>query len=190
MKKYFQRLYKKVKEYCVAYPAVLSGFFIYSYLLYCVIHYFYKVRSLSISFYDIIDSFDALPFMWLLSVALVKIIDIRTKLYQSEEQRLKAEREAELIQVQLQTLQEVSRGLQHHINNPLAVVKLAIEPARREARDNGKLQKQLDIVEESVNKISSALEEFTKAREYVVKSMGPIVGDIPQTSGGENNGVD
>lgn len=178
MKKWLVMITTKIKAYCIAYPAVLSGFFIYGYLLVCIIHYFVKVKSFSISTYDIIDSFDALPFMWLLSVALVKIIDIRTKLFDSEEQRLKAEREAQLNQVQLQTLQEVVRGLQHHINNPLAIIRLAIDPSKREAKGNNKLLHQLDVIEESINRISVALEEFAKARKYMVKSMGPVVGEV------------
>ena len=100
--KSIKKMYEQAKAFCIAYPAVLSGFFIYSYLLFCILQYFFKVRS-SPMFHsqfltNIVESFDAFPFMWLLSVALVKVIDVRTKLHESEGQRIFAEREKQLHQ--------------------------------------------------------------------------------------------
>jgi signal transduction histidine kinase len=171
-------LYEKMKKFCISYPAFLSGFFIYSYLFFCIIHYFIKAKSFSIHIYDIIDSFDAFPFMWFLSVALVKIIDIRTKLHESEAHRLQVEQEIQFHQAQLQTLHEVTRGLQHHINNPLAIIKLSLDPSRKVADKNPKLLHQLDIIDEAVNRISDAMEEFAKTSEYTVESGGPVVGGL------------
>jgi signal transduction histidine kinase len=176
--KSIKNLYERIKKFCISYPAFLSGFFIYSYLALCIIQYFIKAKSFAIHFYDIIESFDAFPFMWFLSLTLVKIIDVRSKLHESEAQRLKVEQDIELHQAQLKTLHEVTRGLQHHINNPLAIIKLALDPSRKAAENNPKVLRQLDIIDESVNRIADAMEEFAKTNEYTVESAGPIVGDL------------
>ncbi len=180
--KSIKRMYEQTKAFCIAYPAVLSGYFIYGYLFFCILQYFFKVKSYSFFqshvLTNIVESFDAFPFMWLLSVALVKVIDVRTKLLESEEQRIIAERERQLHQAQLKTLQEVTRGVQHHVNNPLAIIVLALIPARKAAGNNEKILHQLDVIDESVKRMSTALEDFSKVREYTVESAGPIVGDI------------
>jgi signal transduction histidine kinase len=179
---YIKKKYEQAKEFCIAYPAVLSGFFIYSYLFFCILQYLLKVRSYSLfnsqAIANIVESFDAFPFMWLLSVALVKVIDVRTKLLESEEQRIIAERERQFHQVQLKTLQEVTRGVQHHINNPLAIISLSIRPFRKAAVNNPELLHQVDVMEEAVNRITTALNDFSKINEYTVESAGPIVGNI------------
>ena len=180
--KYIKKMYEKAKVFCIAYPAFVSGFFIYSYLFFCILQYFFKLKSSSLFhspvLTNIVESFDAFPFMWLLSVALVKVIEVRTKLHESEEQRIFAEREKQLHQSQLRTLQEVTRGVQHHVNNPLAIISLTLVPARKAAGNNQKALHQLDIIDEAVKRMSTALEDFSKIREYTVESGGQIVGDI------------
>ncbi len=170
-----KKIYKKVKNFCIKYPAVLSGLFIYSYLLFCIIHYFIRVKYITIHtslfIENIIDSFDAFPFMWLLAVALVKVIDIRTKLHESEEQRLIAEREMQLQQTQLKTLHEVARGIQHHINNPLSIIMLTLGSAHKAAAGNLKIMRQLDTIGEEVNRIIAALSDFSKVDTYNAQSL-------------------
>jgi len=181
-----KKIYEKAKIFFIKYPAVLSGFFIYGYLLFCIIHYFIKVKYLTVhaSFFleNIIDSFDAFPFMWLLSVALVKVIDIRTKLHESEEQRLIAEREMQLQQTQLKTLHEVTRGIQHHINNPLSIIMLTLGSAHKAAIGNLKIMRQLDTIGEEVNRIIAALSDFSKVSSYNAESVDSHVGNIASRS--------
>jgi signal transduction histidine kinase len=178
-----RKIYGEAKLFCIKYPAVLSGFFIYGYLLFCIIHYFFKVKyfNLHTSFFleNIIDSFDAFPFMWLLSVALVKVIEVRTKLHESEEQRLLAEREMHLQQTRLKTLHEVTRGIQHHINNPLSIIMLSLESAHKAAAGNLKITRKLDTIDEEVNRIIAALSDFSKVTAYTVESVDSKVGGIP-----------
>jgi signal transduction histidine kinase len=180
--KSIKKMYEKTKAFCIAYPAFLSGFFIYSYLFFCILQYFFKVNSSSLFhshvLTNIIESFDAFPFMWFLSVALVKVIEVRTKLHESEEKRILAEREKQLHQSQLKTLREVTRGVQHHVNNPLAIIALTLVPARKAAGKNQKILHQLDVIDEAVKRMATALEDFSKVHEYTVESAGPIVGDI------------
>ncbi|MGD1045955.1 MAG: hypothetical protein ABR936_11635 [Bacteroidota bacterium] len=177
-----RKIYEEARKYFIKYPAVLSGIFIYSYLLFCIVQFFIKVKYLPIhsSFYlvNVVDSFDAFPFMWLLSVALVKIIEVRTKLHESEEQRLIAERERQLQQTQLKTLHEVTRGIQHHINNPLSIIMLTLGSAHKAAAGNSKITHKLDTIDEEVNRIIAALSDFSKVRTYNVEPVDPNVGDI------------
>jgi signal transduction histidine kinase len=127
---------------------------------------------------NIVDSFDAFPFMWLLSVVLVKIIEIRTRLHESEEQRILAEQEMQLRQTQLKTLHEIARGIQHHINNPLSVIVLSIGKAQKEAEENQKMTRHLRIIEDEVNRIIAALSDFSKVNTYAVESIDPHIGDM------------
>jgi len=180
--KFIKNIYERIKASCIEYPAFLSGFFIYNYLFFCILQYFFKLKSSSLFqsqlLTNIIDSFDALPFMWLLSFALVKVIDVRTKLHKSEEQRIYTEREKHIQESQLKTLREVTRGVQHHVNNPLAIISLTIGSARKAAGDNTKVLHQLDIIDEALKRVTTALEDFSKIREYNVEPGGPFVGDI------------
>jgi signal transduction histidine kinase len=177
-----RKIYERVKNFCIKYPATLSGLFIYSYLLFCIVHYFIKVKyfpvQTSFILENILDSFDAFPFMWLLSVVLVKIIDVRTKLHESEEQRIMAEQELHLQQTQLKTLHEVTRGIQHQINNPLSIIVLSLGFANKDAAGNPELISNLHIIEEQVNRIIAALSDFSKVRTYTSESIDPHVGDI------------
>jgi signal transduction histidine kinase len=177
-----RRIYERAKNFFIKYPAVLSGLFIYSYLLFCIVHYFVKVKYFTgtapFLLENVIDSFDAFPFMWLLSVVLVKIIEIRTKLHESEERRMRAQQEIQLHQTQLKTLHEVTRGIQHHINNPLSIIMLTLGSAHKAAADNPKMTRQLNIIDEEVNRIIAALSDFSKVDEYTVESVDPHVGDI------------
>jgi signal transduction histidine kinase len=181
--KYIKKIYQATKKYFIKYPAVLSGFFIYSYLLFCIVQYFIKIKSFTdhSSFFleNIIDSFDAFPFMWLLSVALVKVIEVRTKLHESEAQRLITEKEKQLQQTQLKTLHEVTRGIQHHINNPLSIIMLSLGAAHKAASGHPKITHQLDTIAEEVNRIIAALSDFSKVSAYTVDSVDLNVGNIP-----------
>ena len=181
-----KKIYEKVKNFCIKYPAVLSGLFIYGYLLFCIIHYFIRVKYItfhtSLFIENIIDSFDAFPFLWLLAVALVNVIEIRTKLHESEEQRLIAEREMQLQQTQLKTLHEVARGIQHHINNPLSIIVLTLGSAHKAAAGNLKIMRQLDTIGEEVNRIIAALSDFSKVNTYNAQSIDSQAGDIASRS--------
>ena len=88
-----KNIIEPVKQMATRYPALLSGLIIYSYLLFSIVHYLLRTKSLIPTFYDVFDTFDALPFMWLLSVALVKIIDVRGQLYRSESDRMSAQKQ-------------------------------------------------------------------------------------------------
>jgi signal transduction histidine kinase len=172
----FRSIVKTARQFGSRYPAVFSGIIIYSYLLYTIIHYLLRAKTANPTFYDMLDTFDALPFMWFLSVALVKIIDVRARLHDSETQRLLAEKQFEIKRTQLTTLHEVVKSLQHHINNPLAIISLTLSSARRHATDNPALGKQLDAIEESTQRIVRSMREFFESQSYQAEEVDRVVG--------------
>lgn len=161
-------LYASVRDFFVQYPAVLSGYIIYGYLFISTIKFFLDEKNGALGAFDIFLRFDSVLWMWLLAVALVKIIEIRTKLYAREKDRLVQHQELEVRQMQLTTLIETVRGLQHEVNNPLAIIMMSV----------GRLERQLSIDEESrkvartissaTNRIAKTLEAFTRAKRYEV----------------------
>jgi len=159
------------RDFFAKYPAVLSGYVIYAYLFVSIMHYYLKARAGVPQVYDIFETFSALPFMWFLSVALVKVIEIRTKLQESEKQCILAKKEIEVQQAQLQTMHETVRALQHHINNPLTVIKLSMDIARKAAHENDDIDRSLSLAETSVDRIQSALIDFSSARRYKSESI-------------------
>jgi signal transduction histidine kinase len=183
----FRNLVTSAKQFATRYPALFSGIIIYSYLLYSIIHFLLKTQSANPTFYDMLDTFDALPFMWLLSVALVKIIDVRAQLHESETQRILAQKQIELKQTQLTTLHEVVNSLQHHINNPLAIISLTLSTARRHTKDNPALTKQIDTIEEPTQRIVRSMKEFFESKSYQTEQVDPVVGLMTSLPGTERH---
>jgi signal transduction histidine kinase len=176
--KIINNLIKMAKDFFSQYPAVLSGYVIYAYLFISIMHFYLKAKTIPLDFYDIFTIFSALPFMWFLSVALVKIIDVKTKLYDSERHRILTEKELEIQQTQLQTMQETVRGLQHHINNPLAVIMLSMEAARKAAPENKEVILPITMAEQSIDRIQVALSGFATAQQYKTEAIGSFCGKM------------
>lgn len=186
MQQPFRELVKFAKEFATKYPAIMSGLIIYSYLLFSIVHYLVKTKSLIPTFYDVFDTFDALPFMWLLSVALVKIIDVRGQLYKSETERMLVQKQIELKQTQLTTLHEVVKSLQHHINNPLAIISLTLGTARRQGKDNPELIKHFDAIDESTQRIVRSMKEFFETQSYESERVDAVIGSMTVLPAGDS----
>ncbi len=182
----FRALVKSAKDFATKYPAITSGVIIYSYLLFTIVHYLLKTKSLIPSFYDVFDTFDALPFMWLLSVALVKIIDVRGRLYKSETERMLVQKQIDLKQTQLNTLHEVVKSLQHHINNPLAIISLTVGTARRQAKDNPEMIRHIDAIDDSTQRIIRSMKEFFAAQSYETERLDAVVGSMTALPAGDS----
>jgi hypothetical protein len=176
--KVIKSLSKLANEFFSRYPAVLSGYVIYAYLFVSIMHFYIKAKTIPLGFYDIFTIFSALPFMWFLSVALVKVIEVKTKLFESEHQRILAEKELEIQQTQLQTMQETVRGLQHYINNPLAIIMLSIEAAQKFANENQELNKNFTMAKQSFDKIQVALSGLSSAQIYKTESIDKFYGKM------------
>ncbi len=173
---------RSIPEYAVAffakYPAVLSGYIIYCYLFISIMRLFYKVKHQGATFYEVYDIFSALPFMWLLAVCLVKVIEYRIKLHENETQQLVRAKELQTKDTQLKTMHEVVKGLQHQINNPLAVIALLIGRTKRLVKDNNEAVKNIEFIEQSADSIAKALEDFKRAEMYETDHIGPLEGKI------------
>jgi signal transduction histidine kinase len=176
--KYARSVISNGIEFFTKYPAVLSGYIIYGYLFLAIIRLFLKVKYGDATLSDAYDIFSALPFMWLLAVAMVKIIEFRTKLHQSQTQLILDREKLRGREIQLDTMKEVVRGLQHHVNNPLAIITLYLSRLRREAGDNVEALNEIEQIDAATKKISSALSEFSAAEHYEVEHAGPVVGNI------------
>ena len=82
----FRRLYAQIKKFFIKYPALLSGYIIYSYLFISIVRLFFKVKHPGIACSsDAYDIFSALPFMWLLAVSLVKVIEYQGLVHLKDE---------------------------------------------------------------------------------------------------------
>ncbi len=173
-----RRVIEAGKDLSTRYPAFLSGLIMYSYLSFNIIRFLFKAHAATPTFYDVLETFDALPFMWLLSVAMVKIIEVRAKLHESETQRILVQKQIDLKETQLTTLHEVVKSMQHHINNPLAIIALTVGPARRHAQENPDLMKYLDTIEESTQRIVRTLKSFFESESYQTERVDAIVGSI------------
>jgi hypothetical protein len=176
--KYIRSVIKYATEFFSRYPAVLSGYIIYCYLFISIMRLFYKVKYHGATYWDAYDIFSALPFMWFLAVSLVKVIEYRTKLYQSETKQLEHEKELQLKETQLTTMHEVAKGLQHQINNPLAIIALLINKTKRSVKGNQEAIVNIESIENSANSIAKAIEEFSKGERYEVDHIGTLEGKI------------
>jgi hypothetical protein len=178
MLKFLRSIPEYSTEFFARYPAVLSGYIIYCYLFISIMRLFYRVKHQGASFSDAYDIFSALPFMWFLAVSLVKVIEYRTKLHQTETQRLAHEKELQLKDTQLKTMHEVVKGLQHQINNPLAIIALLINKTKKSLKDNQDALRNIDSIEQSANSIAHALEDFKRAELYETDHIGSLEGKI------------
>ena len=169
-------LYHTVKDFFIRYPAVMSGYIIYSYLFISTMKYFLDKKAGSLTFFDIFQRFDSLFWMWLLSVSLVKIIDIRTKLHQHETEQLQRSQELEVKQMQLTTLTEIVRGLQHEVNNPLTIIMMNAGKLDRNLAGKPDLKESVAAIKHASDRIAKTLDAFSRAKRYEVDAspIGPI----------------
>ncbi len=157
---------RAIRDFFVAYPAVLSGYIMYMYFFFTTMKYYQDFKEKSLGFSDIYQSFDALFWMWLLALALVKVIQFRESL--NKEQHRRALSEQELIQQrsQLETMQEVTRALQHEINNPLTIILAYTTKAQRRAKDDPEMSKYLSETKTATERIIQALKDYSTSRSY------------------------
>jgi signal transduction histidine kinase len=165
-------------KFFAQYPAVLSGYIIYSYLFVSILRLFIKVRYYGGTLSDVYDIFSALPFMWLLSVSLVKVIDYRSKLHDSETRRMRSEKELHTKITQLETMHEVVLGLQHEVNNPLAIITLSIGQVKKYGLDNPRAPKLAESINDAVQRITKALKNLSETEHYEVEHIHADVGGM------------
>ena len=173
---------QSVKDFCAAYPAMLSGYIIYAYLFVAIIRLFLKVKFGGATLSDAYDIFSALPFMWLLAVALVKVIEFKSKLHQIQTENMRSQEELRLKETQLRTMKEVVKGVQHQVNNPLAITYLYLAKLKGKYEEDSDTCDVLEKIEMASTRISKALTQFSQAQKYEVEYAGQVVGAIATPS--------
>lgn len=176
--KYLKLIIQQGREFFTKYPAVLSGYIIYGYLFLAIIRLFLKVKYGGARLSDAYDIFSALPFMWLLAVAMAKVIEVRTRLHESQTEIILHRDQLHLKETQLSTMKEVVRGLQHHVNNPLAIISLYLSRVKRRLANNQDGLEDVEQIEIASKRISAALADFSNAQRSEVEHMESVVGTI------------
>lgn len=191
MKRFFRLFFEPLVNFFTKYPAVLSGYIIYLYLFLATLDFYRDVKEKALHrFSDYFENFDALIWMWLLAVALVKIIEYRTKVQIHEKKELEHRQALKIQQTQLDTMHEVIRALQHDINNPLTIILAYIRRAEKAAANSPDILESLTEVKSGAERIAKSLSDFAKARAYATidSPVGPLA--QPLTSNDPSRTVD
>jgi len=173
----------KARDFFVAYPAVLSGYLIYMYFFFSTLEFYKNFRTRTLDTFDIFNSFDALLWMWLLSYALVKIIQFREKAHEHEKLAAEREKEIEQHRSQIDTMQQVTRALQHSINNPLTIVYAYAQKLLRKEGLDPEVEKGLTEIKIGAERISKALKDYSQAKTY--ETVDTPVGKMASPGGTE-----
>jgi signal transduction histidine kinase len=126
--------------------------------------------------FNIIERFDALIWMWLLSLVLVKVIEYRHRLNEQEKARLEREKELEVKSAQLETAHQMIRTLQHQINNPLTIILLYVQRALRKGEASPEILQNLSEIKTSAERIAATLTAFANAQG--IETVDSPVGDL------------
>ena len=170
------QLFRSVREIPIKYPAVFSGYIIYSYLFSVMIRLFVLARHTDVKFWDVVELFSALPFMWLLAITWVKVLEIRTKLHESESQRATKDHELRIKETQIATMREVVLGLQHQVNNPLAIIILTLGRIRRTMPLANGMAEHLNSIEKESKRIAKTMKDFSQVQEYEIEQVDKMIG--------------
>jgi len=170
------KLFKPVRDFFIKHPAVLSGYIIYAYFFITTMGFYKDLKETHFKSFNIVERFDALIWMWLLAVVLVKVIEYRKRLTEQERLRLEHQKELEIKSAQVITAHQMIRTLQHQINNPLTVILLYVQRALRKETLSAGTQESLTEIKNSADRISAVLHEFAHAQG--IETVGSPVGDL------------
>ena len=182
------RLFHSARDFFIKHPALLSGYIIYAYFFITTMGFYKDLKETHFKSFNIIERFDALIWMWLLAVVLVKVIEYRHRLTEQERMRLEHQKELEIRTAQLATTHKMILTLQHQINNPLSVILLYTQRALRKEPLNPATHAALSEIKNSAERITNVLKEFAQARgvETVDSPFGDLItpsnkNDTPRT---------
>ena len=156
--------WESVKDLGEKYPAVLSGYFLVGYSFISIIRLLVKAKKGTVFFEDLYDLFSALPFMWLLALSIVKIIQERSKLREIQNELTREQHQRQVIETQLVALRESEKSLQHKINNPLAVIALSLSRLKRAVQRDHELVDEANDIECATQRIGSVLTDFSRTQ--------------------------
>lgn len=169
-------LFLPIRDFFIKHPAVLSGYIIYAYFFITTMGFYKDLKETHFKSFNIIERFDALIWMWLLAVVLVKVIEYRHRINEQERLRIEREKELEVKSAQVVTAHQMIRTLQHQINNPLTVILLYVQRAMRKGQLSPETQESLTEIKNSAERIAGVLHEFAHAQG--IETVGSPVGDL------------
>ncbi len=177
VKSLFLSVIKPVRDFFIKHPAVLSGYIIYAYFFVTTMDFYRDVKHSRLAPMRLFERFDALVWMWLLAVVLVKVIEYRHKLNEQEKLRLEREKQLEVKGVQLETAHQLIRTLQHEINNPLTIILLYVQRAIRKGEGSPESLQNLSQIKDCAERIASTLRTFAHSQgiETVGSPVGPLI---------------
>ncbi|MCK9409289.1 MAG: histidine kinase dimerization/phospho-acceptor domain-containing protein [Bacteriovoracaceae bacterium] len=167
-----KKAYIAVRDFVLRYPAILASYFIYSYYFISTMDFYIKFKHRHFGTTEALQHFDTLLWMWILSYALVKVIELRERLHKREKEILEHEYNIQLKETQIQTLHEVIMTLKHEINNPLAII-LGYTRLLKKSVSEPDAVKKINEIEVASQRINHALKEFSAAQVYEV-SESPV----------------
>jgi signal transduction histidine kinase len=177
IKRILHTIYKPVRNFFIKHPALLSGYIIYAYFFVTTMDFYRNFKKThTVGILNTLEQFDALIWMWLLAVVLVKVIEYKNRLNQQERLRLEHEKELEVKGAQLSTTHQMIRTLQHQINNPLTIILLYVQRALRKAESTQQDLENLIMVKNGAERIAATLREFAHAQG--IETVDSPVGDL------------
>ena len=175
-KQILMSVFNPARDFFIRHPALLSGYIIYAYFFITTMDFYRDVKQSHLKVRGVFERYDALIWMWLLAVVLVKVIEYRNKLNEQEKKRLEQEKELEFKGIQLETAHQLIRTLQHQINNPLTVILLYVQRALRKGEGTPESLDNLVQIRESAERIAATLREFAHAQG--IETVDSPVGDL------------
>jgi nitrogen fixation/metabolism regulation signal transduction histidine kinase len=75
-------------------------------------------------------------------------------------------------------MHEVVKGLQHQVNNPLAIISLSIGRIKKIVGSNPIAKTKVENIEIATQQIIAALQKFSEAEQYESQHIDKVVGTI------------
>jgi hypothetical protein len=181
--KSLKSIWELIKTLGEKYPAVLSGYFLIGYSFISIARLFVRAKKGTLFVEDLYDMFSALPFMWLLAMSVVRIMQERSKLHEIQEALTREQQQRQITETQLAYLKKTEQALQHKINNPLAVITLSLAHLKRAAQLDHDLLEETNDIEDASKRIGSVLTDFSRTQ---IQKAGCVAAGMSTASADSN----
>ncbi len=131
-----------------------------------IVNIFYDVQIQRFDFFTWFFKVESLLFFFILSFIFQRLVLMNQLVHNEEIKRLEAEQRWQLREKELTTLHEVTRGLQHNIANPLAIIMMLSQAARRHQGGSIEDAKRWEQCEIAAKKISEVLTRVQSITDY------------------------
>ncbi|MGD0338197.1 MAG: hypothetical protein ABSB78_05360 [Bacteroidota bacterium] len=133
-----------------------------------VFNIFYDIHFQRFDFFTWFFKVESLLFFFILSYIFQRLVMMNQYLHQEELKRLDIEQKWQLKEKEISTLHEVTRSLQHNIANPLAIILMVSQAAKRHGTGNlpDEDLKRWEQCEIAAKKISEVLVRIQSMTEY------------------------